>query len=369
MVANISSRATQRRIVQSVRGGQANSMNFASLAEIRFEEEQLMLDGESILVHDSGYDDPQRFLIFGASSAMNLYRQADLIQADGTFKIVPLLFSQLYVIHARVQKIIVPVFYVLMPRRTQVLYERVFQKIAEIASASPRLVLTDFEMAAINAYGTTIPQSPRQGCYYHMQEANYANLQQIDIETTNGTQKMSVLYESNAEFAIDIRLLGSLAFVPLRDLYAVFDEVVAYLQAKYGNKVVEYIGYFQSTYIGNVVGANRAAPLFSPEFWNLFQRVLDNDPLTNNAVEGHNNALRLSSPGHHLTIQRFLKLMMKDITSTKLAINEYLGGTSPQKKRKKYRELTKRVRQIVGTYDLHQNKVMYLKYLSQIFAM
>ena len=120
---------------------------------------------------------------------------------------------------------------------------------------------------------------------------------------------MSQLYESNPEFAIDMRLVSALAFVPKNDVYMVFDHLVTMLQTKYNQSINEYISYFQSTYIGSMVGTQRMRPLFELDLWNLYDAVISDDPLTSNALEGHNNALRLMAPGSHLTIQRFVELV------------------------------------------------------------
>lgn len=102
----MSPKSTQSRIVRKIRSGCCASMNFNSLSEINLSEEQLMHAGESILMHDSGPEDPNRFFIFACSQAINFYQNAEILQADGTFQIVPKLFSQLYVIHAKALSII-----------------------------------------------------------------------------------------------------------------------------------------------------------------------------------------------------------------------------------------------------------------------
>lgn len=256
-----------------------------------------------------------------------------------------------------------------MPSKTQNSYQSVLSAINEIAQCSPRKIITDFERAAINAFGAQFPESQINCCYYHLQECNYSHLQQLDINFDGVTTKMSNLYQKKPDFAIDMRLFGALAFVPIDDVFSVFDLVVNYLQEKYSDKVNEYIVYFQNTYIGQMVGLSRANALFDRSLWNLHNSVQIGDSRTNNSVEGHNNSLRLLAPGNHLTMQRFVTLLKEDMVNASLKINEVLSGVPPDPQRKKYRNLSLRIKNIVEAYDMHDDKIHYLKQVASIFIM
>lgn len=53
------------------------------------------IDNVKFLLHDSGAG-PNRFLIYSTPRNLALLRRADVLAMDGTFDIVPPLFSQLY---------------------------------------------------------------------------------------------------------------------------------------------------------------------------------------------------------------------------------------------------------------------------------
>ena len=61
-------------------------------------------DGTRCLLHDSGAEDPERFLIFGSTDALEQLGVAVNYFSDGTFKEVPK-FQQLYSIHSLVVSI------------------------------------------------------------------------------------------------------------------------------------------------------------------------------------------------------------------------------------------------------------------------
>ena len=53
--------------------------------------------GKTFLQHDSGHEDPNRFLVFSTPSLLTLLAAALTFFCDGTFKISPMSFDQVYV--------------------------------------------------------------------------------------------------------------------------------------------------------------------------------------------------------------------------------------------------------------------------------
>lgn len=72
---------------------------------------------------------------------------------DGTSTISPSIFEQLYTIHVGYCGIIVPVFYCLITRKTEVLYQKVFEFLRGVLAewAENMLFTLDLEIAAANA--------------------------------------------------------------------------------------------------------------------------------------------------------------------------------------------------------------------------
>ena len=79
------------------------------------EEYSRLVDGENFLLYDSGCDDPNRILIFGTDRMMNVLKESDHWFMDGTFKVVPELFFQLYTVQALLFGSIIPCMYILLP--------------------------------------------------------------------------------------------------------------------------------------------------------------------------------------------------------------------------------------------------------------
>ncbi|CAB4436267.1 unnamed protein product [Rhizophagus irregularis] len=92
-------------------------------------------------------------------------------------KTVPRIFYQLYTIHGSVgaeeNSRILPLVYVLMSGKSKELYQVLFQNLIEFAeenniSLTPSKILTDFEIAAINASNEEFPGVINKGCLFHL---------------------------------------------------------------------------------------------------------------------------------------------------------------------------------------------------------
>ena len=73
---------------------------------------------------DSGVGDNDRMLIFATDQALQLLSESDDWYNDGTFKVCPEVFFQLYTTHARVHGRTIPCVYALLPNKTGATYER-----------------------------------------------------------------------------------------------------------------------------------------------------------------------------------------------------------------------------------------------------
>ena len=94
-------------------------------------------------------------------------------------------------------------------------------------------------------------------------------------------------YINNPEFALHLRMISSLAFLPPNDVQNSFDQHAALIRSQYGIDADGVLDYFEDHYVGRFrVNAQRGIPTFPIDFWNMFHRTDDKLPRTNNAVEG-----------------------------------------------------------------------------------
>ncbi|CAG8685915.1 11114_t:CDS:1, partial [Dentiscutata heterogama] len=117
------------------------------------------LDGSDFLIKDSTIGS-ERILLFTTISNIRYLSQSLVWLMDGTFDTVPTIFRQLYTIHGSVggdsNSRILPLVYALMSSKSEICYKRLFQDLVDFSkdhniNLQPEFVLTDFELASINA--------------------------------------------------------------------------------------------------------------------------------------------------------------------------------------------------------------------------
>ena len=96
--------------------------------------------------------------------------------ADGTFKTAPILFQQVYVIHALhggpnplLDARLLPSLFILLPNKMQVMYTSMWEQVNLICPhAQPLCMLMVFEKAAINSFQQVWQNTEVKGCFFHL---------------------------------------------------------------------------------------------------------------------------------------------------------------------------------------------------------
>ena len=115
------------------------------------------------------------------------------------------------------------------------------------------------------------------GCFYHLCSNMSKRIQQSEL------QERHII---DPEFALQLRMISALAFVPPHDVQNSLNQLAALIHNQYGNVADGVLDYFEDNYVGRFrVNAPRGIPTFPIDFWNMFHRTDDELPRTNNAVE------------------------------------------------------------------------------------
>jgi len=119
-----------------------------------------------IILYDSGPHN-DRLILIGCPQLLDGLARADVWIADGTLKVVPSVFFQLYTIHFNFSEGIHPAgIYCLLTNKTAETYTRLLDQLRLlIPAAAPQKILIDFERAAINAFANAFPDATVTGCY------------------------------------------------------------------------------------------------------------------------------------------------------------------------------------------------------------
>lgn len=112
-----------------------------------------------------------------------MYRGTQLF-ADGIFDTIPAIDSRIYTIYGEVFGFNFPCFYVLCTRKIIPIikflatYLRLFQTFVQF---SPETFMIDFEMAAISAIKTSLPNTCVRGCLFHFNKSLWRKIQVLEL--------------------------------------------------------------------------------------------------------------------------------------------------------------------------------------------
>ena len=135
--------------------------------------------GELFLLFDSGPSN-KRILMFTTHSNLD-WLSCEMWAADGTFDLLPEIFEQLYTIHPLRDQTALPAVFALLPDKTQNSYEIMLRELLTLKpNLKPRVVLTDFEKAAINAFQNCFPDIVQRGCFFHFSQCIWRKVLKIN---------------------------------------------------------------------------------------------------------------------------------------------------------------------------------------------
>lgn len=168
------------------------------------------------------------------------------------------------------------------------------------------------------------------------------------------------MYDTNAEFALKVRRLSALAFIPVPKVVETFEFLVE--NEIFPDELQGVVDYFEDTWIGRPCRrSRRRAPLFKHEMWNCFDNVVEGLSKTNNAIEGWHNSFEHQIGARHPSIWKFIDGLKREQSLQELRIEQYVGGVSAAEGRKKYCDTAMRLKNIVSNYDTTDNVEEYLR--------
>lgn len=337
----------------------------SSLTELCIPDEyQNTFAGEKFLLHDSGAGEG-RILIFSTKRNLDLMSSCRNWYADGTFKVSPPLFAQVYTIHGVQYSNVVPTLYALLPNKSEETYVKLLSALKDLKpDLQPQTVMTDFETAAINAFRSVFPNIRNRGCFFHLCQSFYRHIQ-------NCPEILSHYNDADdPDFALNLRQIPALAYVPEEAVVETFD---ALLESEFFQKNYEILqpllDYFEDNYIGRPTRlGKRRSPKFPISLWNCFQTTAESIPRTNNSVEGWHRSFSSHLSVHHPSIWKFIEGLRKEQSLNELKIEQYIAGEPLRKQKKIYRDTAKRIETIVSEYG-ERPDLDYLKGIAHNFKL
>ena len=293
--------------------------------------------GTPFLRYDSG--DQDRILIFATDEKLDLLENNTDWFIDGTFDTVPLIYTQLFTIHARVQGgKVIPCVYVLLPNKTQVSYTETLRQLLIIhPNLRPISVLIDFELAIKNALETVFPGVDVSGCFFHFTKNIWKRIQ------ANGLQDR---YQQDVGFVTEVRMIAALAFIPANDV----DRVFNLLSNNLDPALDVILDYVEENYIGAVRRGRFRRPRFPYTMWGVHDRVVNDLPRTNNAVEGWHNRFNRHVGCHHANIWKIIDVIKKEEDLSRVELVHIQQGRNIRNPNPVYTRVNARVTTVVASY-------------------
>ena len=246
----------------------------------------------TFLQHDITTAEGYRILLFASDISLNAANAASvsITYADGTFSVCPPQFEQVWIIRGHFDHDTpLPILYALLQNKRLPSYLAVVEF---LHSRCPRLnpvsVILDFEQNEHKAFLTFYPRARIQGCLWHFTNCHLKKCKKV----FPGFMKDTPLRELCS-------YVFGLPFVPVDDVLQAWSELKNELfKLRPTPQTVQYIRYTEETWIFSTS--------YTLDMWNVNAAVNYEEPRTNNASEGGNNAMKRHFKCDHPTIWKFI---------------------------------------------------------------
>ena len=308
---------------------------------------QVTTKGDRFLLYDSGAE-ADRMIIFATPANLDILGRSEEWFLDGTFKVCPSIFSQLYTVHAKLPHGgAVPVLYALLPANNTETYRRFLTVLKEhLNGHEPQVVHMDFEKAMIKELDRAFPDVRIIGCNFHFNQCLYRRIQ------SDGP--LHEKYLQDQDFALGVRMFAALAFVPWQANRWAFSVLLESPFVRNNRTILRsFINYFESTWVGRSLNPAR----FDARLWDAHEATVAGIARTNNHVEGWHAAFAGRVGCAHPTVFKFIESLKCEQGLIEFVItNSQSQGVANQSKRV-YRDRQKRLFNLVSVYD--DNSVLH----------
>lgn len=152
---------------------------------------------DNFFLFDDGTE--EKILFFCTPLAKSKFKVYKCYYGDGTFKVAPRLFYQLYTLHINASQNddtvnFVPLIYILLPNKTQATYERLFTILRDQFLLNIEQYKCDYELAVIQAVNVVYPNAKVTGCYFHYWKALSKKSKNVGLKDIDGGDRITRMY-------------------------------------------------------------------------------------------------------------------------------------------------------------------------------
>ena len=265
---------------------------------------------------------------------------------DGTFGVVPCMFSQLYTLHALYRGQMVPLVFFLLPDKLKPTYARMFTLLRNYAASLGLLFNTtkfqlDFEISTLQAVRELFPLAEIKGCNFHFDQCLFRKVQE---------EGLTVAYR-DVDVKAAVRAMAALAFVPLHRIDEAWLEIEAESLSpdhEAFQNLERFKTYFVDTWLENEC-------VYPRSLWNHFRNY---GPCTTNHLEGWHRALNHIVGKKHVDIFRIITHLQKQEELFKKQMMLLRREQDPPRPRKKYVKINRRLTRFANELESNQTSLM-----------
>lgn len=269
-----------------------------TLEDLVIPEEYQTINGNYFLIAHYCHEG-EIVIIFATEQNLKLLAEAEFWIMDGTFRCSPKLVYQLYTIHAMVgdqesTHQILPLVYGLLSGKSEHCYFIFLELLKNNTynrinlELNPRIIITDFEKAAINACKLSFPRSQHKCCFFHFVQIIWRRIERAGL---------SQRYSQDSQFAHKLRHITSLAYLPPDEILAAYQLIKENVLPKSAEVLLILFESFEQDFVIGTrkcvsKSSNRSKiliqnlpPRFPPQLWSISDSIACNVPTTQNACE------------------------------------------------------------------------------------
>ena len=143
-------------------------------------------------------------------------------------------------------------------------------------------------------------------------------------------------------------MLLATAFLPVEEVPTAFE----LLQGMASEESQPIFNYFEDTYIGRLTSQGRQKPKFDMEQWSCHQRVKNDLPRTNNAVEGWNSNFVKLVNSKHPSFPKLIEKFQDEQKNAEILLEKMCAGQKlARPKKAKYQKLDKNLITMIKSYQ------------------
>ena len=144
-----------------------------------------------------------------------------------------------------------PYVYSLLPNKNEATYIRFLEALkSKTEERGLNSIITDFQLSFLNAIAKVFPGVQVQGCYFHFSQCIWRKIQKYP--------EIVKRYIENDDYALNLRLLGALAFLPVHDIVMAFDILLeSDFFVENEQLLSPIINYFEDVWVGRSQRAMR----------------------------------------------------------------------------------------------------------------